>query len=473
MSTHTVTTTKSWSQRLGNSLGGIVFGIVLVIAGTILLWWNEGNYVFTKVSLNEAQSVTVALESISTVDRSKEGMMVYAAGTAETDDILEDTVFGISTNAMNLERTVQFYQWVESSSTTTETRLGGEQVEVTTYSYERKWVNSPVNSSNFYDARGHSNRVLLNLENLTVNARNVAFGAYRLPDFFIARIRSLDNLRIELTDEVRTKLDELNIRLNDFGGTPTTQNNLDDIPVSLLAPVSALATPSQVVAQEMSEDLHSPEEVTLEATTTESTPLLPFDNLDAPVTVSQHVLPNMVHVEGNTIYLGRNPNNPQIGDIRVTFQRTLPSKAVSLIAKQIGDTFEAFTAANNYTVALLELGTVSAENMYASAHAANEMMTWLLRFGGIFLVFIGLRMVFAPLEVLASVVPFLGKLVGAGIGFVSMVLGLAWSLLIIALAWLFYRPLIGIIILVVVVGLVALLFSKRSSGKTDQPELAA
>jgi len=52
----------------------------------------------------------------------------------------------------------------------------------------------------------------------------------------------------------------------------------------------------------------------------------------------------------------------------------------------------------------------------------------------------------------------LGKLVGLGTGLVSLLFGLAWSLLIIALAWLFYRPLISILILVAVAGLIASLF---------------
>jgi len=69
------------------------------------------------------------------------------------------------------------------------------------------------------------------------------------------------------------------------------------------------------------------------------------------------------------------------------------------------------------------------------------------------------------LSVFASVVPFLGKLVGIGTGLVSILFGMAWSLLIIALAWLFYRPLIGAIILAAAAGLIVMLYTKLRSGK--------
>ena len=77
-------------------------------------------------------------------------------------------------------------------------------------------------------------------------------------------------------------------------------------------------------------------------------------------------------------------------------------------------------------------------------------------------------MIVAPLQVLASVVPLLGKIVGVGTGLFCFVFGLAWSLMIIALAWLFYRPLIGIIILAAAGGLIALLYSRRSAKTSGQ-----
>jgi hypothetical protein len=90
------------------------------------------------------------------------------------------------------------------------------------------------------------------------------------------------------------------------------------------------------------------------------------------------------------------------------------------------------------------MGTVSAENMFADAHSENNMITWVLRIIGVMLVVMGLKSIFSILPALFKVLPFLGNIVGAGVGLVCTVGGGAWSLLIIAVAWLFYRPLIGI-----------------------------
>ena len=77
-------------------------------------------------------------------------------------------------------------------------------------------------------------------------------------------------------------------------------------------------------------------------------------------------------------------------------------------------------------------------------------------------------MLFAPLSVLASVVPILGRIVGAGAGLVSSLLGGAWSLLVLSLAWLRFRPMIGGIMLAIALVLVSLLML-RSKGKGAVP----
>lgn len=78
--------------------------------------------------------------------------------------------------------------------------------------------------------------------------------------------------------------------------------------------------------------------------------------------------------------------------------------------------------------------------MFASAAKENAMLTWILRLVGVLCVCFGLKAIFGILEAIAKVIPILGSIVGAGVGLVCMILGLAWSLLWIAIAWLAYRP---------------------------------
>ena len=167
----------------------------------------------------------------------------------------------------------------------------------------------------------------------------------------------------------------------------------------------------------------------------------------------------MVHVSGSTVYLGKNPAYPQIGDVRVTFEQTPPAD-VSIIAQVIRNTFEPFTASNGYTFSRLTMGTAGMAKMFEGARSDNAVMAWVLRVIGILLAVGGLRMVFRILSVIADVIPILGTIVGAGTGFVAFVLGLAWSLVVIAVAWVRFRPLLAGGLIAVAVALLAMSFFK-------------
>ncbi|MDL2216644.1 TMEM43 family protein [Desulfovibrio sp. OttesenSCG-928-M14] len=420
-------TSVGWLERLGSSFKGIVFGIALFIAGTVLLWWNEGDFVATGDALNEAHAITQELGDITKLDSSKNGQLVHATGLVETKDILADPVFGFSVSAIRLERTVEFYQWVEKSSSEKKKKIGGGEETVTTYTYAQEWVGAPVDSSQFKSPnapRLKRNFVLAHMENFTVQADNVTFGAYRMPASMISSISGAVPLSVTMSEEAKAALNEQLYRA------------LEEAKPQAKSPIFADDAP-----QAIREGRYN-----------------------------AAAKPEMIHFSGNTAILGLSPSVPKIGDVRVTFKETKPG-TVSILAQVNGDTFEAYRAANGKTFSKLTMGTQSLENMYGSAHSSNATMTWLLRLGGVLLVIMGLKMVVAPLAVVASVIPLLGSIVGAGVGLVSMLLGGAWSLVIIAVAWLRFRPLIGGAMLAVAGVLVALLFIKGRSGKAAQPQM--
>jgi hypothetical protein len=66
------------------------------------------------------------------------------------------------------------------------------------------------------------------------------------------------------------------------------------------------------------------------------------------------------------------------------------------------------------------------------------------------LVVVGWNMVFSILPTLISVVPVLWWIVWVGTGFVANVLGISMGLMVIAIAWLRYRPLVWWAVLVLV-----------------------
>ena len=155
---------------------------------------------------------------------------------------------------------------------------------------------------------------------------------------------------------------------------------------------------------------------------------------------------------------------PRIGDMRVTFTVVHPHE-ISLVAKQRGDTFVGYRAKTGKTVDLLQDGVADAAEMFQDARDSNSMSTWLLRLGGFLLMFFGLSMVLKPLSVLADVLPFLGDLVGMGIGAVAGLVALVCALVTIALAWLFYRPVLGIALLAAAAFFVWKLIQRRRKAK--------
>jgi len=172
-----------------------------------------------------------------------------------------------------------------------------------------------------------------------------------------------------------------------------------------------------------------------------------------------------VKQSGSGFYVGADPAAPQVGDARITFMVANPTEA-SVIAKQKGNTFEPYATKAGGTIELLQTGVHTAAEMIQKAQADNNVMTWVLRLVGFIVMLVGLGMILKPLSVIADVVPILGNIVGAGIGFVAFLLAAVLSLTTIAIAWIVYRPLLGGILLVAAVALVVVIKGKLSSAKT-------
>src|SRR5690606_8641736 len=135
----TQTTSTSWFGRIKNSIGGLFFGILLVIAAIILLWWNEGRAVRVAKGLSEGAGIVVSV-SADSVASEHEGKLVHLSGPLATDETLYDEVFAVTApKALKLKRQVEMYQWTEQQSSKTEKKLGGGEETVTTYTYQKTW----------------------------------------------------------------------------------------------------------------------------------------------------------------------------------------------------------------------------------------------------------------------------------------------------------------------------------------------
>jgi len=383
---YTVTSSTGWFGRIGASIKGVLFGLLMIVVSLPVLFLNEGRAVDTRKSLEEGEKNYVAV-SAETVDAQNDGKLVYVTGDAAVEGTLSDPDFQISAAAVNLRRKVEMFQWKENEKTETKKKLGGGEETVTTYSYEKVWSDRFIDSSGFHKKQGYENPKPA-LEGKAWMADTVTLGAFRLSTGLVGKI---DNY---------------------------TALSADD----------AAELPEEIAGKKP-------------------------------------------HREGAGFYLGESPAAPAIGDLRVSHEAAMPGP-VSVIAKQTAGTFEPFVAKAGGTIEMLETGTVSAEAMFAAAHQANKFMTWGLRLLGFVLMFVGFSLLFRPLSVLADVVPFIGNIVGVGTGFVAFLLSLPLTLLVISVAWVFYRPLIGIPLVVAAIAGFAFLISKLMAQKKRQAGLA-
>jgi hypothetical protein len=171
-------------------------------------------------------------------------------------------------------------------------------------------------------------------------------------------------------------------------------------------------------------------------------------------------LKRQVKLEGGSLYLPNDPKGPaadpkapQIGDLRIQFEIAKPA-TVSIIARQLGDSFEPWQSQAGTQVERLAMGEVSQENMVGQMEQENTILTWVLRLVGFLLMAFGIGLVVGPVAVFADVLPLLGDLLRMGIGLFAGVIAACLSLLTIAVAWLAYRPLLAVALIVAAVVLV-------------------
>jgi len=452
---YTETTTTGYGTRVGNSFKAIGTGFLMFIAGTALLWWNEGRAVKTEKMLDEAGSAYVEMENPNKKDASLEGELICGTAMATTEDSLIDNEFGIGAKAIAIRRSVEYYQWVEHEQSKSEDKLGGKQVTTTTYTYTKEWVSSPIESAQFKDpAYQNKNMVLTTVERNEQYAENVSFGAYQLNESLIHSISSREGMDLAIAEDLLKQFDKSTQTAYErfYGVQPKLQQPAQQ-------PVQQPAIPDSVRALLSDSAKHA------------------LDSLQAVNDSINKEMENAnnkkdleyVHQASNVLYFGRVPGAPEVGDVRVTFEKIVPAK-VTVMAVVDGDTFKPFKAKNGKRFQTLVMGKKSGDEIIDAEKEANNMILWALRILGVLIVIGGLKGIFGFLTTILKVVPFIAGIFGWGIGVVCTVIGIAWSLIIIALAWLFYRPLLGISLLVLA-GFLVWVFAFK--GKDKLKELAA
>ena len=189
-------------------------------------------------------------------------------------------------------------------------------------------------------------------------------------------------------------------------------------------------------------------------------------NINTP---EQYTDSDNFHIQNDYIYIWKSPSDPTVWDLKITFSSVKPW-SISIAWKQVWNELTNYTTSNGRSFALLEQWNVTADDMFQRAQQANKEMTWIIRFVGLVLMFLGFSMMLQFLETIAKVVPFLSKVVGAGTGVIALCLTLILWFIVIWLAWIAVRPVIWISCLVVAAAWIFLLSKSKKNKKEKNPE---
>ena len=383
----TETTRTSWLARLKNALFGAVIGIILVVVAIWALFWNEGRSIKAYRALTEGAGIVVSV-SADEIAPANEGKLIHVSGKVTPDGVPADPEFGISAaGAVAIRREVEMYQWVEKSQSRSETKLGGAEETVTTYTYTREWKSGRENSGDFRQPEGHENPELA-VEDRSFAVDSAKVGAFSVSGENVAGLGKQTDLKLTGEDAAR----------------------------------------------------------------------------------AEEVLSGNVQLDRSGFYVGMNPAQPQVGDLRIRYSRAdLPE--ASFVAAQSDGWLKPFTASNGREIFLSESGQAGAAEMFETAQAENTMIMWLIRIGGMVGLLVGFSLLFSILGVIADVVPIAGSLVRFGTGLIALVLTVLVGPLVIAIGWFAYRPLLSIGLLLAggLIAFAVVWLRRRAPG---QPETA-
>ncbi|MGK7876576.1 MAG: TMEM43 family protein [Xenococcaceae cyanobacterium] len=187
----------SWGSRIGSSCMGLVLGLILFFASFVVLYWNEGRVDFSQVA-NTAVEI-----SATSPNTAAQGKLISTTGSLTSPQVLGDNLFLNPGKYIAVRRDVEMFAWEEEQKTETKKNVGGSETRTTTYSYSKKWVDTPEESSDFKISEGHYNPPK-SIKDLTNRVSQAKVGIY-----------SLDIKNIDLPQLNQVQLNRQNITLKD------------------------------------------------------------------------------------------------------------------------------------------------------------------------------------------------------------------------------------------------------------------
>ena len=167
-------------------------------------------------------------------------------------------------------------------------------------------------------------------------------------------------------------------------------------------------------------------------------------------------------ISGNYYYKSNNIESPSIGDIRISYKYMPSDSPVSVIGMQRADKTITPMTIKQGNVYMQYDGILTQDEIVEKFKKGNLVTTNIFRIIGFFLMFFGLNLILKPIGTLLSFIPIFEKIVSFLTGGLVFLISLVLSLIIIAVAWLCYRPVAAICLLAAAVAVGVLIKNKIS-----------
>lgn len=163
--------------------------------------------------------------------------------------------------------------------------------------------------------------------------------------------------------------------------------------------------------------------------------------------------------------------NPEVGDIRIQFSYAGHDSEVITVVGKLDDTqtIVPYKTKAGLDILILKLGLLSIEEVFAQEHAYNRVQSWLYRVAAWFLLYMGCICLGNITQIIVYRFRILRDLLPTTNSSLKMTISVSLFLLVTALAWIWYRPILGMG-LVVATLFMLFLTKNMSEGRPNQSE---
>jgi len=205
---------------------------------------------------------------------------------------------------------------------------------------------------------------------------------------------------------------------------------------------------------------------------------LPIPSSSTATTTEANPLSNLTIASPQYLFGGGGSlTSPQLGAIRISYQALQSGTTVTVFGQLNNGSLTAYTDSSNHTI--YDLLNGDRQTAIATLHSQYEKTLWLFRLLGIGLIWLGLMLLFNPLDTLLDFIPIVGEIGGLITVIITLPVALILGGSVIIVSYSVHRPIDLVIVVILVMVIWIVLFKmikkirnipKRGSSNNSSPQ---